>query len=91
MLFTATLAPTGTAFPASDEQSLLKSMRAAGVGPHGCHGGGCGVCKVRILEGSYEQFKRMSRAKVSAAEQAEGYVLACCVKPSGDIVFEEAR
>jgi Na+-transporting NADH:ubiquinone oxidoreductase subunit NqrF len=39
-------------------------------------GGGCGVCKVRVLRGHYRTVK-MSRASVSEEEQQQGYALAC--------------
>jgi ferredoxin len=50
----------------------------------GCRRGGCGVCKVRVLEGSYRATP-MSRAHVSEDDQAEGLVLACCVYPETDL------
>lgn len=55
--------------------------------PVGCRGGGCGVCRVRILDGEYEAL-RMSRRHVSEAELAEGVVLACRVVPRTDLVVE---
>ena len=72
-----------------DDKTLLVGMelenaRAIEVG---CRGGGCGMCKIRILEGDYES-KRMSRAHVSEEEQAQGYALACRVIPRGDMVIE---
>ena len=53
--------------------------------PVGCRGGGCGVCRVRVLSGEYAT-KRMSRAHVSEADEAEGVVLACRLLPASDIV-----
>ena len=55
----------------------------------GCRGGGCGVCRVRILSGEYET-RPMSRAHVSAADEARGYALACCVLPLSDLVVRAA-
>jgi ferredoxin len=43
------------------------------------------VCRVRILEGRYRCLK-MSRAHVSAADEDEGWVLACRVVPETDLV-----
>lgn len=83
----ATDAASGLTFPMRDDECLLAGMRRANIGPKGCHGGGCGVCKVYVSKGSYEVFKRMSRAQVSEGEQADGIVLACCVKPSSDITY----
>jgi len=65
---------------------LLRSMERLGRKgiPAGCRGGGCGVCKVHILEGAVRS-KKMSRAHVSEEEQAAGYVLACRSFPLSDI------
>jgi len=50
----------------------------------GCRRGGCGICKVRVLDGSYRATP-MSRAHVSEEDQADGLVLACCVYPETDL------
>lgn len=70
-------------------QPLLMAMekigqRAIGVG---CRGGGCGLCKIKVLQGEY-QTKRMSRAHVSEDEQALGFALACRLTPLSDLVVE---
>jgi ferredoxin len=52
--------------------------------PVGCRQGGCGVCKVQVLEGSY-RVRAMSRAHVSREEQEQGRVLACCIWPTSDL------
>lgn len=87
--YQVTFAPTGQTFPAPADSSLFHAMKRAG-GPitHGCAGGGCGVCKVKILEGDVRKFKKMSRSKLSEEEEAKGYVLACCIKPEGDLVID---
>ncbi|MDM9653249.1 2Fe-2S iron-sulfur cluster binding domain-containing protein [Pseudomonas wenzhouensis] len=80
---------TGDEYVCSSEQHLLRTMAALGRRgiPSGCHGGGCGVCKVRILEG-YVQTLAMSRAHVSEEEQRQGCVLACRAYPHSDLVVE---
>ena len=50
----------------------------------GCKGGGCGVCRVQILDGEYT-LKRMSRRFVTEADEAAGYALACRLFPTGDL------
>lgn len=50
----------------------------------GCRGGGCGVCRVRVIEGSYTT-KRMSRRHVSEVDEAAGIVLACRTVPTSNI------
>lgn len=51
----------------------------------GCRGGGCGVCRVEVLDGEYEA-KRMSRRFVTEEEAAAGYALACRMVVTDDIV-----
>lgn len=50
----------------------------------GCRGGGCGVCRVRILSGNYRK-KVMSKTHISPQDLAEGVVLACRVFPESDM------
>ena len=80
---------TGARFPCGGDEFVLESMKRARAGPvhYGCFGGGCGVCKMRVVSGEYFAEKRMSAAYVTAEEQREGIVLICCVKPRGDLVI----
>lgn len=82
------------AFPCAGDQRLLVAMEAARATdvmrrwmatiPVGCRRGGCGVCRVRIVDGAYET-GAMSAAHVTEAERADGYALACCVYPRGPL------
>ena len=84
--YTVLIEETGETFRCSPLESLLFGMERLGKKgiPVGCRGGGCGVCKVEITAGTY--LKRvMSRAYVSAEEEAADRVLACRVKPTSDI------
>lgn len=65
------------------DESLLKGMLRLGRKgiPVGCVNGGCGVCKVRIVEGSVRALGPVSRAHVSAEEERQGYTLACRAAP----------
>ena len=82
---------TGAVFYAKDDESLFYAMIRGGKGPirRGCAGGGCGVCKVVIQEGSFQAFKKMSRAHVSEEEERNGIVLACCIRASSDITLKK--
>lgn len=73
-------------FTCGDSQHLLGGMESLGRRgiPVGCRGGGCGVCKIRVTAGEY-RVKKMSRAYVSEAEQADGIVLACKTYPLSDL------
>ncbi len=86
--FQIKLKDTDLSYDCSTEHSLLMGMEKLGIKgiPVGCRGGGCGVCKVRILDGAYTA-KKMSRAHISADEQARGYVLACRCLPGSDLIL----
>ena len=77
---------TGEDYRCPGDRDLLRSMERLGRKgiPAGCRGGGCGVCKVHILEGSVHS-KKMSRAHVTPEEQEAGYVLACRSFPLTDV------
>ena len=83
---TVLIEETGERYRCAQNESLLIGMERLGKKgiPVGCRGGGCGVCKVEIVSGSYTK-KVMSRAYVSQEEEAAGQVLACRVFPTSDI------
>lgn len=81
-----------TTFELPVGRSLLHSMVARGVEliSIGCRGGGCGVCRVRILDGPYRT-GMMSRRHVTEVEEQLGFALACRIVPLGDVVLRTAR
>lgn len=89
--FTITVAGGAKPFSCYGDQRLLVAMEQAlsSALPVGCRRGGCGVCRIRVLDGVYETAS-MSAAHVSAEEKAEGYALSCCVFPRSDLVVEAA-
>ena len=84
--YTVTIAETQESYRCLDERSVLQGMEALGKKgiPVGCRSGGCGVCKVQVLEGQYTR-RVMSRAHVSAEEEAAGCALSCRIYPSSDL------
>ena len=87
-IYNITIKDTGEVFRCKSEESLLVGMERLGKRgiPVGCRGGGCGVCKVHISHGDFDQ-RVMSRAFITAEEEAEGIVLACRVRPASDIAL----
>lgn len=90
---TITVEGAGVASGYSDERVLVSLERAQGFGqlrglprklPVGCRRGGCGICRVRVLDGDY-RCDRMSRGHISERDLAEGVVLACAIYPEGDL------
>ena len=87
---TVTIADTGETYRCRTSESLLDGMHRTGRRgiPVGCRGGGCSVCKVGVVSGSYRQFKPMSREYVDDGDLAAGRVLACCVQPQTPVTLE---
>jgi len=83
---TVTIIETGEQYACKESQHLLAGMQQLGKKciPLGCRSGGCGVCKVGILKGTYDS-RKMSREHVSEQEEAGDIVLACRVFPTSDI------
>ena len=77
------VAQTGETYPCAPDESLLQGMLKLGRKgiPAGCVNGGCGVCKVRIVEGAVTPLGPVSRAHVSVEEERCGITLACRVAP----------
>jgi ferredoxin len=89
MAHQVTITNSGEVFRCAEDVHVLAAMERArchGIAV-GCRNGGCGACKVRILAGRY-QTRKMNRAVLSAAEEAEGCVLACKAYPLGDITVQ---
>jgi ferredoxin len=53
--------------------------------PTGCQQGGCGMCKVKVLDGQYAQELVRSHEALSDEELENGYALACCMTPKSDL------
>ena len=83
---------SGDCFDCALNESLLSAMLRLGRKgiPVGCVNGGCGVCKVRIVSGTVQPLGPVSRAHVSADEEAQGYTLACRVAPTEAVQLEVA-
>jgi 3-phenylpropionate/trans-cinnamate dioxygenase ferredoxin reductase subunit len=87
-----TITQTGETFVCPIGESVLKGMLRLGRKgiPVGCVNGGCGVCKVRIHEGTVTSLGPISRAHVTHEEEACGYTLACRVSPCCAVKLEIA-
>ena len=79
----------GTEFDCPEDERVLIAMERCGANDIevGCRGGGCGVCRIRVVDGDFRVGK-MSAAKVPEAERQAGYALACRVFPSSDLLIE---
>lgn len=74
-------------FLCEENTVVLEAMKRSGTGPvlYGCFGGGCGVCRMKVLSGDYEIVQKMSRVHIS--DLKEHIVLICCIVPRSDLVI----
>ena len=64
------------------ETLLVAATRQQVVIPCGCASGMCGTCKVRRISG---EVSMQHAGGLSAAEEAQGWILACSSRPSTDV------
>ena len=76
--FRISIPEAGCVSASKADESVLAAMGRQGLKkiPSGCHGGGCGVCKIRILFGRYRVGK-MNRDVISPDDVKAGFALAC--------------
>lgn len=88
MKYAVAITNTGERYSCPPDRNLLAAMEQLGRRgiPVGCRNGGCGVCKVQVLDGEVAT-RVMSREHVSAEEEARGIVLACRCFPRSDLAL----
>jgi len=84
------LVQTGEVYTCRGHETLLEGMCRLGRRgiPVGCLGGGCGICKVRVVRGEVVRLGPISRAHVSEEEERQGYTLACRAAAKGAVTLE---
>ena len=91
MTFHITVEPSGRSFTAAADEVILAAGIRQGIGlPYGCKDGACGSCKCKKISGTVEHGPHQSKA-LSAEEEASGFVLTCCAKPTSDVVLESRQ
>lgn len=70
------------------ESILSAALRAGFRLPHDCRFGGCGTCRIRLLEGKVE-YEEPPMALDD--ERDAGYALACQAHPISDLVIDASR
>jgi ferredoxin len=80
---------TGDRFSCRKSQPVLQAALGSGTAAirSGCHGGGCGICKIRVLAGAFKS-GTMSRAHVEPESIERHDVLACQIYPLSNLVVE---
>ncbi len=87
--FEILIADTGERFNCMPDENVLRAMERLnrrGI-PVGCRGGGCGVCKIKVVRGTFTA-RKMSRAHISVDDEAAGIGLACRLTPNSDLELQ---
>ena len=90
MVYRVQVAETEQAFEVAPNETILAAALRANVNlPHDCRLGGCGTCRIRLVEGSvtYAEFP----LALTPDEESGGYALACQAMPAGDLVISPGR
>ena len=86
--YTITLLPMSEALPCAPGETVLGAFLRAGARVYyGCTGGGCGVCKMRLISGHLD-YGRYSVAVLSEEEKQQGFFLSCQAKPLSDLTVQ---
>lgn len=74
---------------APDESVLMAAIRQGVQLLHDCTEGGCGTCRVRLMEGCvrYEEYP----LALTPEDEDEGFALACQARPESDLVISTER
>lgn len=78
------------AWPCRTGMTVAESASLHGYGQFftGCHGGGCGVCKIKVLKDRFER-KKESRLHITEHDRSVDLTLACCAKPLSNLLIEK--
>jgi CDP-4-dehydro-6-deoxyglucose reductase len=86
MGYSAVIQQTSQSFEVNDNESVLEAaLRQQVQLAHECTFGGCGTCRLKIVEGSvdYEEFPMA----LTPEEAQQGYALACQARPRSNLVL----
>lgn len=83
------LSPSGKTVDCAAGDTVLAALEKSGYAlPNNCRAGACGECKVKVLQGQYDQGTVLDMA-LSPEERGKGFGLMCMAKPlSEELVIE---
>lgn len=85
---TVTVQPGGAQVRIGAGETLLEGLFRAGYAYRvGCRRGGCGVCKVDLVDGEVSYRHTIAEAVLSPEERAAGGCLSCRAVPLGDVTI----
>lgn len=72
-------------------ETILAALRRTGNALRsGCRRGGCAICKVEVLEGTFEYNAAISDTVLTDEDKAGGVCLTCRAVPTSDVVVSLA-
>ena len=89
MNHTITVLPSGQQFRSTPDEAILFSAIAAQVSvPYGCRGGLCGVCRAKVVQGTFSGGRSVTAAAGDAKAEGDGDVLLCTARATSDMTIE---
>lgn len=81
--------PSGFEAHLADGEPVLSGLFRCGftVRQVGCRRGGCGICKLDLVEGEVSYEKTVADSVLTADDRADAKCLACRAVPVGDITL----
>ncbi|UUZ44859.1 2Fe-2S iron-sulfur cluster-binding protein [Janibacter limosus] len=81
--------PSGAEILISPDDTVLAGLQKAGYAyTVGCRRGGCGICKVDVLEGSFTYNRPVADSVITAEERTDGTCLSCRAVPDVDLTIQ---
>ena len=81
--------PSGTQIHIEPGETLLSGLHKAGYAyTVGCRRGGCGICKVDVVDGDFSYNRPVADSVVSEDERTDGTCLSCRAVAECDLVIE---
>lgn len=83
---------TGESFNVAAEETILQAARRHGVRIHSeCEFGGCGTCRIQVVQGSVQYEDDFLPMSVSDDDHEQGYAAACQARLNQDVKISLAQ
>ncbi|WP_338749425.1 2Fe-2S iron-sulfur cluster-binding protein [Janibacter alittae] len=81
--------PSGTEIHIEPGDTVLAGLQKAGYAyTVGCRRGGCGICKIDVLEGTFSYCRPVADTVISEQERSDGTCLSCRAVPTDDVTIQ---
>ncbi|MGO1165281.1 MAG: 2Fe-2S iron-sulfur cluster-binding protein [Janibacter sp.] len=81
--------PSGTEVYVEPGDTVLCGLQKAGYAyTVGCRRGGCGICKIDVLDGDFSYCRPVADTVITAEEIDDGTCLSCRAVPEGDVTIQ---